>query len=358
VRCPLDHALSALAQALHVPSIGADVDRVDVDEHAALYLELERGRARRWFRFAAGTLTELEPRADAALPIARELSVSGASGAAPEVLAWRPGRRLVLARADGTIAKGYRRRRSASAVRAQQIAESAASSGGFRVARMLAHRAEQEVMILERLTGTPLVVERSGSETFFALGVALRSLQEAPVGAELEAFEPEQELGVLDRWAERARSVLGELPGGWRAARAAVDEAAGSSSAGELGLAHRDLHDRQVLVTPAGLALFDHDLCARADVALDPANLLAHLALRAAQRLDGATEESVQLCGDALLEGLNRSADEGFWQRLRFYQATSFLRLALVHAIRPRWRTLAEPLVALGRRCLDDVVRA
>ena len=58
---------------------------------------------------------------------------------------------------------------------------------------------------------------------------------------------------------------------------------------------------------------------------------------------------------DEMLSLPVRRADEpGFRGRLRWYQAATFLRLALVHGLRPGDRELREPLVALAARCLDD----
>ena len=122
-----------------------------------------------------------------------------------------------------------------------------------------------------------------------------------------------------------------------------------------LVLTHRDLHDRQLLVTGRGLALLDFDLLCRADATLDAANLLTHLSLRALQGVRGADETSVHACGRALLDGLDRSEEPGFWEKLRFYQATTYLRLALVYRLRPRWRRLCGDLVALGRQCVDEL---
>ena len=92
-------------------------------------------------------------------------------------------------------------------------------------------------------------------------------------------------------------------------------------------------------------------------MALDVANLLAHLELRMLQRLRGCTEESCAVLGEALLEGLGHQGDPEFSAALRFYQATTFLRLASVYAVRPRWAMLFGPLVDRARLCRRDLER-
>ncbi len=72
---------------------------------------------------------------------------------------------------------------------------------------------------------------------------------------------------------------------------------------------------------------------------------MAHLSLRSLQEIPGADEAAIVACGRALLEGVAREDERGFWKRLRFYQTTTFLRLALVYSVRPRWRHLPPDLL-------------
>ena len=53
------------------------------------------------------------------------------------------------------------------------------------------------------------------------------------------------------------------------------------------------------------------------------------------------------------LLGLARNEEPGFWERLRFYQATTFCRLALIYELRPNWSPLVPDLVTMGMRCLE-----
>jgi hypothetical protein len=81
---------------------------------------------------------------------------------------------------------------------------------------------------------------------------------------------------------------------------------------------------------------------------------VSHIKLREMQGLRDVNERSVDVLGRALLDGLERDEEPLFVQRLRFYEATTFLRLALVYALRRRWVHLCPDLMELARRCVDD----
>ena len=121
---------------------------------------------------------------------------------------------------------------------------------------------------------------------------------------------------------------------------------------------HRDLHDGQLLAGEGLVALLDLDGLAAGAPMLDAANLSAHFELRVLQGLGGADAHGAEVCGRALFEGFAVADTEGLHAALRFYQATTFLRLALLYALRPRWAHLARPLVHYAERCLDELALA
>ena len=106
-------------------------------------------------------------------------------------------------------------------------------------------------------------------------------------------------------------------------------------------LAHRDLHDGQVLL-PAGLAaappgLLDLDTAALADPALDAGNVLAHLDLAAAAgHLGAARAAAVGVVHHAAL-------DPG---RVQVLRRAAALRLCAVHAYRPAAAEVVPALLA------------
>ncbi|MFD1719464.1 phosphotransferase [Georgenia deserti] len=109
-----------------------------------------------------------------------------------------------------------------------------------------------------------------------------------------------------------------------------------------LGMLHRDLHDKQVLLDGEGeLGLIDVDTLAMGERALDVANLLVHLDLRVRQGLLGARRAAV--AQEAFRAAL---PDEPcLWKRVPDYATATRVRLAGVYAIRPRWQDLATELL-------------
>lgn len=349
----LDSAVEAVMERCG-SSARARIQRIDVEHNAVVHVTLQGDDEDRWFRYDE-RLVELFATTDDRLP----LSGCAADGeqAAGRVLSYRPGRRLVIRgdrNGEAAVLKGYRRRRSHSAARAHRAALRA-NSDAFRLPALLEHREPSSCLVFELLAGQPMHATVAAADHFFAAGALLRLMQASDAGEGLPHFTVKDELEVLDRWAHRASLVGCAIPDGWRAARTELAYLADTLPQLAARPAHRDLHDKQLLLTPEGIALLDFDLFCRADVALDPANMLAHLTLRSLQGLNGSDEAGANACGEALLEGLDRGREPSFWRRLRFYQATTFLRLSLLYGLRPRWSRLAPTLLALGNRCLSEL---
>ena len=116
---------------------------------------------------------------------------------------------------------------------------------------------------------------------------------------------------------------------------------------GERVIAHRDLHDGQLLWDGTDLSLLDLDTAAMAEAALDLGNLWAHADLMAVRGRIGP-EAHARVRG--LLDDLARTLPVTE-QRLETYYRSSALRLVFVHAFRPaahRW------LPIWVRHCLGD----
>jgi len=360
----MDNALAELRDAC--PDLN-EIVRVDVDDSGTLTLTARGAAVTRWFTHDERGLIEHTPGTDKKLALAEHLR--GADGW--EVLSYRPRRRMVVLERRGDdvrVLKGYKRGRSARAALHQDRAQAAMRRGAFRVPRLLAHEERHEALVFEFLEAPEIGLERSQAPRFRRLGELLAAFQDEPHdelhddlrsdarAPELAAFGVREELEVLDRWSEKVR-LVSTLPEGWSEARERLGRRAAELPAPRLGLCHRDLHDRQLHVGPEGLALLDFDLLCRADVALDPANLVAHLRWRARQGLFGAEEAGVEELRAGFLEGLGRSAEPGFAARLAFYTAGTWLRLALVYRLRPRWSPDVSCLVSWADAVLDDSAR-
>jgi hypothetical protein len=348
----LDEAMADVRRRL--PDL-QEVLRVDVDDFGAVHVTARTPQATHWFVHDDRGLIARRPQDDPALPLAERLQTTDDW----TVLSYRAGRRAVVQVTQGgcrNVVKGHRKGRSARAAVNQSIAEGTLRSVGVRVPRLLRHEGRHEALVFEHADVQEIELDASATPYLARLGAHLRGFQEDPCRKHVKSFLHTDELGVLDLWRRKVERAVGELPDGWEAGRQRVEELAGALGEIRPVLAHRDLHDRQLFRIDGEVALLDFDLLCQADSALDAANLIAHLRWRAMQGLFGADEATAEAGSRALLEGLDRNAEPDFDRRLAFYQATAFLRLALVYRVRPPWGTLVPGLVERAAAALEDPV--
>jgi len=351
VRGALDRALVGVDRELGWGSAQRLVQRVEPHRAGGLVLTLAALEGPRWYLARGDDLTLLVPEDETELPLCAEHAEDLRRGRV-EVLSWRPGRRIVLRPAGepSRVLKGYRRGRSAAAVARHRLAWGALGrESSARTVPVLEHRPESESMALAFTHGQPVRVQAADADIFHKLGTATAQLRCGLSGSRLDEHGPAAELSVLDKLERTVASVQGELAG-WSSLRRELEGALGRLAPRASVASHRDLHDGQVLTVEDEVVLLDFDLLCAADPALDPANLTAHLALRALQGAHGATRRGADNGARAFLEGLACDVDEEFLRRLRTYQAATFLRLALLYSLRPRWRELSAPLVELAAR--------
>lgn len=157
---------------------------------------------------------------------------------------------------------------------------------------------------------------------------------------DLPRHDGAREADTLRQWAGRAETFA-TLPASvlpaYRRQVHQVAERLRDGTAQPLVVAHRDLHDKQLLAHDRGLGLLDFDTAALAEPALDLANLLVHIRLRQDQGLwpvgRGAVAEAAVLsvAADLAVPG----------ERLAAYAESTRLRLAALYSFRPRYRELA-----------------
>jgi hypothetical protein len=168
------------------------------------------------------------------------------------------------------------------------------------------------------------------------MGDALSALAAAP-GDATEAgpavHDAAAEAAVLLDWAREAARWGGP---DLREPALAVAAALRALPARPPVLAHRDLHDKQVVAAGQGIGLLDLDTLCRADPALDRGNLHAHLHLRV---LQGRCPPTLAGACAARLGADDRRA-------VGVYTAAALLRLAAVYTFRPGPRGLPERLLA------------
>jgi hypothetical protein len=335
-----------------------DLRRVWPREHGVLHLEyaheddrrlgaqlLTDEHARRRLLHRPSVHDAVEDDADPPLLVHRggaDRRLAGLAGLAAQpgarVVSHVPERRGVVRLDDGSYARALRQGRSGPAVASVERA-AAASDGTFVVPRLLGHDVETSTTVWAPLEGpTLLALATAGAsasvlaESWRSAGRAVSALHEGD-RAGLSHHGPVEELAVTRRWLSAA-SAWGLLPprGDHPAYAALVD-----GEPGPLGLLHRDLHDKQVLVGPQ-LGLLDLDTVAVGERALDLGNVLAHLDLRCAQGL--LDQRSAAVAAVAFLAGA--APDRATRRRVVAYRTVTRLRLTGLYAFRPRWYRLAR----------------
>ncbi|MFC7621882.1 phosphotransferase family protein [Microlunatus sp. GCM10028923] len=266
--------------------------------------------------------------ADRRLPaVVRRLQWPGAT-----LLGHRPERRAVLREADGSFTKIVRPDRWRRLVDTTRLAESLPLATP---AVLGADRAEASVTTaaLPGRALTELLNDPAAAEACRATGRTLAALHRldpatttagraAPAAHDLSA-----ERAVTAHWQRLADDYAAPRPD-WRPRRLPRGTLAEPTT--RLALIHRDLHDGQILINDHGEAgLIDFDLIAVGDPALDLANLIAHLELRADQGVIIDPEPLIE----AVLNGYRPSP--ALRTRLPGYLALARDRLDAVYAFRP-----------------------
>ncbi len=175
-----------------------------------------------------------------------------------------------------------------------------------------------------------------------AAGRAVARLHAAPAVRVTARHGATDELDALAAWLDPAVThglLDAELAA--RAGERVTAELAAGSGDPALGVLHRDLHDKQLLLVDEGtVGMIDVDTLAVGERALDVANLLVHLELREDQ---GVLAPELAAAGrEGFLTGLGADLPE---HRVAAYARATRLRLAGVYAFRPRWRHVAEELL-------------
>ncbi len=354
----LDCSLTALDSRLAEGSPEDVVERVEAGADGVLFLTVEGDPQGRWFRFHDGTLEELDPWADERIPLCTALS--GSTRGRLRILSWRPGRRIVLRDDDGgerTALKGYRRKRGEGArARLASLYGMSEDPAAFLTPRVMEWQPDIATIRMEWIDGARVGVSRACAGFYHRVGSGLRKMQAELSTQGLGVHGSAEELAVLERLASRTIEVT-QLPLHWERARDSLVAAAESVREPAGVPVHRDLHDGQLLEVEQRVGLLDPDLLSAGARTLDVANLAAHLQLRVLQDIRGATQEGAEACGRALLDGLETDWSDEDRREYRFLQGTTYARLALVYAVRPRWAHLSPSLVLLAEQCCHDLRR-
>ncbi|NMR29518.1 phosphotransferase family protein [Crystallibacter degradans] len=301
----------------------------------------EYGRLRAGTIDDGGKATVARFRTDPALP--------GLGEAGGKLLVHRYKRRAVLRSEDGACYTKLLAPGKAATVAGQSaLMHKAGARAGFAVPEVM--RSGPDRVVSTALAGTSLH-ELGGADASGTWDRAWQlwaerwpSLVRDGAGAqELPLHDGTAEADTVRKWVAHLLDFQA-LEADPAAVRSLADEVCGAlaegSGRGEAGLAHRDLHDKQLLCcADAGtLGLLDFDTAALAEPALDLANLAVHLRLRADQgTVTTLARKTAEAAVDAAAADLSVTA-----RRLHLYTVATELRLVCVYAFRPQWQHLAQ----------------
>lgn len=207
-----------------------------------------------------------------------------------------------------------------------------------------------KMIVFDRVRG----VAAEGSEGLSVqwverIAAALGALHECQPGG-LRVFLPQDEIGILRRWFGLIESVDPVRAARWRPILAGI-ERLGSDAPLELAsTVHRDCYNAQFMHTHRTTTILDLDTLAKGDPAIDLGNWIAHARLDAARlEVDGRFANACAQLIDAYRR--RRTFSD---QSLKFYAASSALRLAMVHAFRSATGEHAEALADFARRVCES----
>lgn len=278
-----------------------------------------------------------------------------------DLLSYRPHVRATCAveTADGSLVfarASAERRRFERVLAAQRFASRLEGPDGPLFARAVAEDERRGIVFVEAIAG-PTLCERLSEgrpptpSAIRAVARTLATLAESDP-APLPRQDPVDEAEVAAWFVTRAREVH---PGAGEAERLlpALFDRACALEEGVAAVCHRDLHDKQVVLSGAAVRLLDPDTLSAADPLFDLANLLVHLELRVLQgRVPKATAHGLR---SALLEELERLGATPDPRRLAFHAACTWLRLSGVYALRSSSRASLLPrLTERARRALES----
>ncbi len=277
---------------------------------------------------------------------------------AVELVKHKPGRRCALVytlarerQRRRVFAKLYKNERGATIfVNWTRFAE-AVSREQLCIPQPLGYLPRLRMLVLEFLEGRPLANLLYAATTdgpARRMARALAALHGSGVVC-ARRWSPERELANTADWI---RGLTGRAVPPSEAALRLLRQLEGWAQRlppGQERPVHRDFYPEQVLDCEGRPAIVDLDDARTGDPALDVGNFLAHLTLRALQY--PACAPGCRRAAGCFLEVYREACSdrlgEGFAERVRFYEASSLLRLSGVYGARERWaRTLPEGLLA------------
>ena len=165
-----------------------------------------------------------------------------------KVLSYRPGRRLVLLDTGGQknlVLKGFRKRKMHEIVRRYKTAQAAFTGQHIRVPKIINTDEQLACLIMAHVSGEPLALSAAAKDGFNRLGQSLRNFQDCMTTADVKNFNSRDELSVIDKFSNKLSCAGLDPPEQWSALRKRLHSRQAALPTAEMGLCHRDLHDKQ-----------------------------------------------------------------------------------------------------------------
>jgi len=288
---------------------------------------------------------------------------------AVEILKHKKGKRCSLAfllqSDDGELTrlfgKLFRTERGAGIFHQMDRFHQALHTSSLIVPRPVGYLAERRLLVTEYLDGTDFAAEMytgRSLEPVRRMAAALAELH-ASSAACPRRWAPRKEIRNTADWLA---GLAGRKPARSERAWSLLDRLTRYSTTIARKLEfpiHRDCYPEQFWNCDDGVALLDLDDVRSGDPATDIGNFLAHLILRPMQY--PATAAGCDLAAlhfvEAWIEEVGSRFDPGqdFRSRVRFYTATTLVRLAGVYAARERWaETVPELLLDACVEIVDE----
>ena len=180
----------------------------------------------------------------------------------------------------------------------------------------------------------------------------LARLHAAPPLRDLETLSIAHELGKVAQWLDQIEAELPERGASLRATGSSLRKRAPTRTEQPSSMVHKDFYYAHVLWDGARISVVDFDELQRGDPAFDAGHFVAHLANLAYRQTGRAGAYARE--GEAFLTAYESAAPADVRDRLPFYQAYTFVKLAATETSRKRgdWRTRAALLSDLAAQAL------
>lgn len=273
---------------------------------------------------------------------AERLSMLGLDPASEITLvAHRIGKRAVL-RISGAQGTTYARLRPVTSLsgrdafdRHKDLWAALGGAGDLTIPRPIGYDAEIGLAHYTTLSGDPPVFQgHTGFSASASVMRALSCLQALKIAAPIHT--PEDELRILDTWAQRLAVVFPDLAQQMRAKLELVRGRMISMGPATPVLCHRDLHEGQILMHNGVTGLLDFDTLRLGDPAMDVGNLQAHLIL--ASLRDGVTRS-------ACITAMSNAVPQVPPPRITLWRSAALLRIAMIYAFSSEPRDVVHALI-------------